>query len=79
MKKFLFGLALVAMFFIGLACSKNSLASFGSFESAELTILHEPFIDEETGVNYLIFRVAYTSEISVCPRYNADGTLYTGK
>ena len=78
MKKFLFGLALVVVFFIGLACNKRSLASFGSFEADAATIFYEPFVDEKTGVSYLIFRTAYTSEIAVCPRYNADGTLYTG-
>lgn len=78
MKRFLFGLALVVMFFIGLACSKKSFAAFSTFESNGFTLFYEPFIDEATGVNYLIFRTAYASEICVCPRYNADGTLYTG-
>ena len=31
--------------------------------------------DEETGVEYIVFHVGYGT--GVCPRYNADGTLYT--
>lgn len=30
--------------------------------------------DEETGVEYIVFHVGYGT--GVCPRYNADGTLY---
>ena len=32
------------------------------------------YIDEETGVNYLIYDGAYSG--GICPRYNADGSLY---
>ena len=31
--------------------------------------------DEETGVEYVVFKAGYGA--GVCPRYNADGTLYT--
>lgn len=42
-------------------------------------------VDDNTGVNYVVvsqYVEAYgniTTSISVCPRYNADGTLYTSK
>lgn len=34
--------------------------------------------DAETGVHYLVFRdtVCYGGMGGICPRYNADGTLY---
>ena len=38
-------------------------------------------VDEDTGVNYIVVGTergnAYEA-IAICPRYNADGTLYTG-
>ena len=33
--------------------------------------------DPETGVNYVIY--SGLREGGICPRYNADGTLYTGE
>lgn len=39
-------------------------------------------VDEETKVNYIVVGTelgnSYES-IAICPRYNADGTLYTGE
>lgn len=34
------------------------------------------YVDSETGVNYIIFQHYSTSNVGVCPRYNADGSLY---
>lgn len=34
----------------------------------------EEYRDSETGVHYFIFRAYYKA--GMCPRYNADGTLY---
>lgn len=34
------------------------------------------YVDSETGVNYIIFEHYSTGEVGVCPRYNADGSLY---
>lgn len=34
----------------------------------------EEYRDSETGVHYFIFRACYKA--GMCPRYNADGTLY---
>ena len=37
-------------------------------------------IDKETGVNYIILtRWRTGGEITMCPRYNADGSLYVSK
>lgn len=35
-------------------------------------------VDEETGVNYVVvsYDDAHSSGIAICPRYNADGTIY---
>ena len=39
-------------------------------------------VDEDTGVNYVVVSrfssVRGANSIAICPRYNADGTLYTG-
>lgn len=39
-------------------------------------------VDEDTGVNYVVVSRYNSSRgansIAICPRYNADGTLYTG-
>jgi hypothetical protein len=34
------------------------------------------YVDNETGVNYIIFQHYSTGNVGVCPRYNADGSLY---
>ena len=34
------------------------------------------YVDNETGVNYIIFQHYSTANVGVCPRYNADGSLY---
>lgn len=37
-------------------------------------------VDEITGVNYIVVGTEWGNEyngIAICPRYNADGTLYT--
>lgn len=40
-------------------------------------------VDDETGVNYVVISMERTASggrgISVCPRYNADGSLYVSK
>lgn len=33
--------------------------------------------DPKTGVEYIIYGYGYRG--GICPRYNADGTLYTGE
>ena len=35
-------------------------------------------VDKETGVNYIVYEYYHTGA-SVCPRYNADGTLYVSE
>lgn len=34
------------------------------------------YVDKETGVNYMVFISSYKG--GICPRYNADGSLYVG-
>ena len=39
-------------------------------------------IDEDTGVQYVVVKVddqGHGVSIAICPRYNADGSLYTSK
>ena len=45
------------------------MKNLGSFISVST------YKDEETGVEYIVFKSGYGA--GVCPRYNADGTLYT--
>lgn len=33
-------------------------------------------VDEDTGVNYIVVSHDYKHTIAICPRYNADGSLY---
>lgn len=33
-------------------------------------------VDNETGVNYIVFQHHSTGNVGACPRYNADGSLY---
>lgn len=39
-------------------------------------------VDEDTGVNYVVVSryngMRGANSVAICPRYNADGTLYTG-
>lgn len=39
-------------------------------------------VDEDTGVNYVVVSryngMRGANSIAICPRYNTDGTLYTG-
>ena len=39
-------------------------------------------VDEDTGVNYVVVSrfngIRGANSIAICPRYNADGTLYVG-
>ena len=79
MKKMVFGVAIVVAFFIGTACSVPGLAAAYSDNVAATAIIYEPFIDKQTGVNYWVIRSQYNSDMAMCPRYNADGTLYTGQ
>ena len=38
-------------------------------------------VDSDTGVNYIVVSEEYGSNvgIAICPRYNADGSLYISK
>jgi hypothetical protein len=35
-------------------------------------------IDYETGVNYIYVYNNFSGSITICPRYNTDGTIYSG-
>ena len=44
-----------------------------NYKSADTYYVQDP----ETGVYYVIYSSAYQG--GICPRYNADGSLYTGE
>ena len=50
------------------------LQNFGMINNAYVRV-----VDEETGVHYIVVSKEFddrTCSVSICPRYNADGTLY---
>ena len=70
MKKYIIAIIVSILLILGLCGWKrvdhknlDAFTSIGIYE------------DEETGVEYIVFHVGYGT--GVCPRYNADGTLYT--
>ena len=87
MKKIILITCLIFAFFLG-ACSAtvvNAEQSYplkiwkqnrnGQMETWQL-------VDEDTGVNYIVVAPSYSTSgnrydgIAICPRYNADGSLY---
>lgn len=55
-------------------CAKNDISS------APLVYLTNYVVDSETGVNYIVI-TGYpgshsAASVSICPRYNADGSLF---
>lgn len=84
MKKFLIVLSVILAFILG-ACSSVSVSAE---QTNPLKIWYHNdngcygtlcVVDETTGVNYVVaeYNGANGAGIAICPRYNADGTLYT--
>lgn len=44
------------------------------YENLSIAMSVKTYEDEETGVEYIVFHTNYG--VGVCPRYNADGTMY---
>lgn len=56
---------------------KNNVKTYNLGESLDDVYKVYTVIDDETGVNYMMMsRWNFGGEITMCPRYNADGTLY---
>ena len=70
MKKYIV-VIITAVLFILMLCGwkRVDYENLGSFISVST------YKDEETGVEYIVFKSGYGA--GACPRYNADGTLYT--
>ena len=51
------------------------------FQNENGTMSTYNIVDEDTGVNYVVVAQNLYSKpaISMCPRYNADGSLYVSK
>lgn len=85
MKKFLIVLSVILAFILG-ACSSVSVSAE---QTNPLKIWYHNgngnyhtlcVVDDSTGVNYVVVATDLGGghrSVSVCPRYNADGTLYT--
>ena len=88
MKKIFIIISMMFMFILG-ACAVTTVSAEqtwplkiwaqnenGSFETLCV-------VDEDTGVNYVVISRYSNSRgansVAICPRYNADGTLYTGE
>ena len=61
------------VFYEGPQKSEFGLRTYKSSETESVSV----YVDEETGVNYLIFSGRRKGNIT--PRYNADGSLYITK
>jgi len=79
---------IVSGFLLG-ACVTSAKASDNMSNNIESNYLGDAIgsgygtysiIDKETGVNYIVLtRWSTGGEVAMCPRYNADGTLYVSK
>lgn len=70
MKKYIIAIIVSILLILGLCGWKRvDHEDLGGFISVST------YKDEETGVEYIVFKSGYGA--GVCPRYNADGTLYT--
>ncbi len=91
-RKFILGMSCLVMFFIGGCITSNVTNANITSNATSDTVRRLPFselngsgtetplnmygiTDEETGVEYLYVK-SRTNSIALCPRYNADGTLY---
>ena len=78
MKRLIAALLLIVVLAMPASAARTSLnddfCSIYSVQSANYVV------DEETGVNYIVIVGAENKfskpSVSICPRYNADGTLY---
>lgn len=73
MKKLIVIIIAAALILSG--CSADMTGSTcGADVTGSRYVVHT-YVDDKTGVNY--FWVNTDSGVSICPRYNADGSLYT--
>ena len=70
MKKYIIVITASILLILGLCGWKKV-----DHESLNIAMAAITYEDEETGVEYIVFHTGYG--VGVCPRYNADGTLYT--
>ena len=69
MKRIIIAIIISVLFILGLCGWKKV-----GHENLNMSTAVKIYEDEETGVEYIVFHVGYGT--GVCPRYNADGTLY---
>ena len=73
-KKKIIAIICCAVFILGLVgCTNEENETISSTTRSKNVYVYE---DKETGVNYMMFIGLYEGDI--CPRYNADGSLYVG-
>ena len=68
MKKVLILVMCLLMIIVMTACTNTEVIDVGIMRS------YMVYIDKETGVNYMVYDDGKSG--GICPRYNADGTLY---
>ena len=84
MKRIIFVTCLICAFIFG-ACSTSTVNAEQNYplkiwkqnSNGQYDTLY--VVDENTGVNYIVVSGVLYSEpvgIAICPRYNADGSLY---
>ena len=69
MKKVICGLAVLAMLTGTVVCAEEFDEFYVAMEEETVTVI----LDRVTGVEYIV------TDTGVCPRYNADGTLFTAE
>lgn len=84
MKKFLICVSLIFAFLFG-ACANTAVSAEQTnplkiwFQNENGTYNTLCVVDDNTGVNYVVVSTELSGaerSIAICPRYNADGTLY---
>lgn len=76
MKKVLILILILAVAFAIFGC--QSAEAFGGGNGNGSMCGVNIYVDKSTGVNYLVAK-NYDNGIAICPRYNADGTLYVSE
>lgn len=76
-------IALAALIFALCGCDTSAAASEDNVQSSfgldwiDSKGVFDLYQDRETGVQYIVYN--HATRYGITPRYNADGTLYSGK
>lgn len=66
----------VSLVFTGCSCSSKGVEQEQMVDMSTAQCCYV-YVDQATGVNYIIY--ASSNRGGICPRYNADGSLYVSQ